>query len=108
MVSAPKSGNPVFGHTEVNSGSSTTISYPGNWFGQVSMSGNLKSSPEAACSGVYRGDVGMGVLYRLVSRTRTRLEERAAQTSAAELLLPASKEIPSRRPTAEPSVPSGW
>src|SRR5215469_10773925 len=56
MFSTPKSGSPVFGHTDVNSGSSTTISYPGNWFGQVSISGNLASRPAAACSGVYRGE----------------------------------------------------
>src|ERR1700679_1641743 len=57
----PKSGRPVFGHTEVNSGSWITISYPGNWFGQVSISGNSASSPAAACSEVYLG--GFDILY---------------------------------------------
>src|SRR6266496_2623489 len=50
MVITPKSGRPVFGQTEVNSGSSITISYPGNWFGQVSISGDFASSPALACS----------------------------------------------------------
>ena len=37
---------------DVNSGIAIVISYPGNWFGQVSISGNFTSSPALACSGV--------------------------------------------------------
>jgi hypothetical protein len=50
----PKCGNPVLGQIAVYSGMTILISYPGNWFSQHSMAGNSASSPDFACSSVYR------------------------------------------------------
>src|SRR5262245_21063239 len=53
MVIVPKSGRPVLGHIEVYSGKAMLISYPENWLGQHSISGNWASMPRLACSSVY-------------------------------------------------------
>jgi hypothetical protein len=53
IVIVPKSGKPVLGQIDEYSGNRVVITYPGNWFGQVSSGGSLDFTPARACSSVY-------------------------------------------------------
>ena len=70
MRISPKSGRPVFGHTDVNSGQVMTISYsrPGRGFGNVSIGGPIivvilypgfTTSAEVSPGGETLGGVGI-------------------------------------------------